>query len=47
MAYGAILHIIQTVFLIKILNHKYITFKLQHAYFNSLHAKSSPTRVKE
>lgn len=33
MAYGAILHIIQTVFFIKILNHKYITFKLQHAYF--------------
>ena len=33
MAYGAILHITQTVFFIQILNHKYITFKLQYAYF--------------
>ena len=33
MANGTILHIIQTVFSIQILNHKYTTFKLQHAYF--------------
>ena len=33
MAYGAIFHITQTVFFIQILNHKYITFKLQYAYF--------------
>ena len=33
MAYGAILHIAQTVFFIHILNNKNITFKLQYAYF--------------